>query len=409
VLQDADGQFVANATWQAPALDNVLLRYSEDEVRYILNHGRPGSPMAAWGTPGGGPLTTQEIDNIVVYLRTLQVQSLDPLAITQQGEATDEEIAEAQAAADELEADIRAEVDRSIQDGEFETVGEAVFNLGLYSGFRGGALSCGRCHTAGWSLGPDVSPDVLEDGVAGCGGGDPSGIGFNLCGGRVETPFPDDTWKRADGSWLPAEGLDDEDGFYIEAADGGKVRLSGSGVPVTDEGVPYLILDERADSEPTPVTASDDEATEDEETGDSDAGAAAGSSGESRRGDLADCDYVSQLWEPEGGAAYPFAADVEPDYDQEANAFVDPPELLPDEVPGSEVIVLPDGRLAGQCTIIDMPERTSEDHYDFIYLGAEAGEGYGRGGLSTAGMMPGFGQILPPDYIQAVVDYERGL
>ena len=58
VLQDADGQFLANASWGAPALNNVLLRYSEEEVRYVLNFGRPGSPMAAWGTVGGGPLTT---------------------------------------------------------------------------------------------------------------------------------------------------------------------------------------------------------------------------------------------------------------------------------------------------------------------------------------------------------------
>ncbi|MEL7159024.1 MAG: hypothetical protein AAFN30_20860, partial [Actinomycetota bacterium] len=47
VYQDGDGQFVQNANWKAPALNDVLLRYSEEEVRYILNFGRPGSPMAA--------------------------------------------------------------------------------------------------------------------------------------------------------------------------------------------------------------------------------------------------------------------------------------------------------------------------------------------------------------------------
>jgi len=56
-----------------------------------------------------------------------------------------------------------------------------------------------------------------------------------------------------------------------------------------------------------------------------------------------------------------------------------------------------------------MPERTSQAHYDFVYTGAVAGKGYGRGGQSAAGLMPGFGGMLPPDYIQAVVDYERGL
>ena len=62
-----------------------------------------------------------------------------------------------------------------------------------------------------------------------------------------------------------------------------------------------------------------------------------------------------------------------------------------------------------QCTIIEMPPRTSQAQFDFLYTGADAGEGYGRGGLSAAGMMPGFGRTLPPDLIQAVVDYTRGL
>ncbi|MEL7155613.1 MAG: hypothetical protein AAFN30_03330, partial [Actinomycetota bacterium] len=349
----------------------VLLRYSEEEVRYILNFGRPGSPMAAWGTPGGGPLTTQQVDNIIIYLRTLQKQSIDPVAINLAG--TDEEVAMAQGEADEIIADIRAEVDRSLEDGEFETVGEAVFNLGLYSGFQGGSLSCARCHTAGWSLGLE---NVLDEGIAGCGGGDPSGIGFNLCGGSVKERFPDDTWKAADGSWVPVGGFDDEDGFYIEASDGSKVRLNDNGKPVTDDGQAYLILEEEASP--------------------------------GQGGDLAACGYESQLWEPaDGSDAYPFAPDAVVATDENGE-FIDPEPITEADVPG-EVITLLDGRLVGDCTVVAMPERTSNAHYNFIFAGAEAGSGYGRGGQSHAGMMPGFGSTLPEEYIQAVVDYERGL
>ncbi len=402
VLQDADGQFLANAQWQAPSLDNVLLRYSEDEVRYILNFGRPGSPMAAWGTPGGGPLTSQQVDNIIVYLRTLQVQSLDPVAIAEAGteDPLDAESVAAQEEADLLAAEIRAEVDRSLEAGEFETIGEAVFNLGLYSGYDGGGLSCARCHTAGWSLGIDVVPDILTPGVAGCGGGNPSGIGYNLCGSSVTSTFPDDFWLAADGSWLPREGLffegvdanndgdTDDDGdtpasFYIEAADGSQVRLDENGNPVTDDGQIYLIL-----SDPPLM-----EGVEQPEA--------------SRDGDLAACAYVSQLWEDSSGRAYPFAPDHVLETDENGD-FIDPPELDPAAVPG-ELLELADGRLAGDCTVVEMPPRTSYAHYDFIYNGAEAGTGYGRGGMSGAGMMPGFGHLLPPELIQAVVDYERGL
>ncbi len=370
VLQDADGQFVANAQWNAPALDDLFLRYDEEEVRYILNYGRPDSPMAAWGTPGGGPLTTQQVQNIMEYIETFQMQSLDAIAIN---ESEDAEVA--QAAADEIEDAIRAEIERSIEAGEFESVGEAVFNLGLFSDFRNGSLSCGRCHTAGWSLGADTVPTVLDEGVAGCGGGSPSGIGYNLCDGGTLHRFPDDTWKLPDGSWQPVEGLTTDDGEpYLLSMDGEQIMLSAKGEPVTGE------VDE--EGEPVPYLVIED-------------------------GDLAECAWVSSLWEPEVGPAYPFDPDVAVVYDEEAHAFVDPEPLDSSDFPDG--LVLEDGRIVTDCTIIDMPERTSQAHYDFVYNGADAGAGYGSGGQSHGGMMPEFGQVLPPDLIQAVVDYERGL
>lgn len=395
VLQDADGQFVANASWKAPALNNVLLRYSEEEVRYVLNYGRPGSPMAAWGTVGGGPLTTQQVNNIIIYLRTLQQQSLDPVDIALAGDLDpqDDESLAAQEAADQQIADIRAEVERSVAEGEYDSIGEAVFNLGLQRDFGAGAYSCGRCHTSGWSLGADIVTDVLEEGVAGCGGGDPSGIGFNLCGGAVKNRFPDDTWLRPDGTWyqeaesgadvtVPSEGNPvGYDGTYLEAMDGTRIPLDEAGNPLADAdtGELYLIL-----------------------------GAGEGEDGADQAGDLARCDFVSGLWQPESGLAYPFDPVLGVQQDPETGDFVDPDELLPADV-GDDALVLDDGRIVSQCTIIEMPPRTSQAQFDFLYNGAEAGTGYGRGGLSSAGMMPGFGKTLPPDLIQAVVDYTRGL
>ncbi len=402
VLQDADGQFIANANWVAPALNNVLLRYSEEEVTYILNYGRPGSPMAAWGTPGGGPLTSQNIEEIIAYIATLQVQTLDPVAISES-----EDPAAGQEAANELTNGIIGEVQRSLDDGEFSTVGEAVFNLGLFSGYQAGSLSCGRCHTAGWSLGPDVSPDILDEGVAGCGGGDPSGIGYNLCGGSVLERFPDDSWKlpdtgathtiessgveiTLDGGWLPSGGLTGEDGRnYLLGADGEtRIQLDEKGVPLSN------LVD--ADGEPRPFIILEE--------------------GEVS-GDLAACGFVSNLWEPGGVAAnaYPYdpqiplvLADDAPEGAATTNGFADPPVLEESELSG-QVLEFPDGRLGGDCEVVDMPERTSQAHYDFVYSGANAGAGYGRGGQSHAGMMPGFGSTLPPSLIQAVIDYERGL
>ena len=74
-LTDADGEFVATVTWRAPALNTVLLRFSVEELREILVYGRPGTPMPAWGTEGGGPLTTQQIDELIAYIGSIQLTS----------------------------------------------------------------------------------------------------------------------------------------------------------------------------------------------------------------------------------------------------------------------------------------------------------------------------------------------
>ena len=134
-LLDENSEFVAQVDWVAPALDQVLLRYSRDEVTFILNYGRAFSPMPAWGTPGGGPLTEQQVKNLVDYMASIQMSS--------------EESVEA------VETELRTELDLAegaeIDYASLET-GEALFNLGKESGFAGGAYACGRCHTRGWSL-----------------------------------------------------------------------------------------------------------------------------------------------------------------------------------------------------------------------------------------------------------------
>ena len=134
-LTNADQKFVATVTWKAPAINTVLLRFSEDEVRDILVYGRPGSPMPAWGEAGGGPLTSQQIDELIAYLGSIQLSS-----------------AEAKA---ESEAALREELglaeDAAI-DYTDPVVGKAIFNLGIKTGSAGGAYSCARCHTKGASF-----------------------------------------------------------------------------------------------------------------------------------------------------------------------------------------------------------------------------------------------------------------
>ena len=164
-ITDAEGRFVKQVEWQGPALNTVLVRYSRDEVRYILTYGRPFSPMPAWGAKGGGPLTEQQLQNLVDYIDSVQLTPKES-----QAEASDQ-LAKMMKAKDETCVSARVEEARSgltgqaltdFQEADVDTdscppryasQGEAVFNMGYDDGFAGGAYSCGRCHTQGWSYG----------------------------------------------------------------------------------------------------------------------------------------------------------------------------------------------------------------------------------------------------------------
>jgi len=123
---------VQQVTWQVPALNTAMLRFTPDTVRTIIVYGRSNTPMPAWGLAGGGPMGDQQIDALVAYIQSIQITP-----------------AEAQKAAASLGTD-----------------GASIFTA-----------YCARCHTKGFSYGqPDVS-----------GGG---AYGPNLTGGSELRQFP---------------------------------------------------------------------------------------------------------------------------------------------------------------------------------------------------------------------------
>lgn len=120
-------------TWQAPALNTVTLRYSEDQIRSVLVYGRPGTPMPAWGVLGGGPMNDQQIDDLIAYMKSIELKP--------------------------------AEVQKQAVE-QYGTDGKK-----LFEGY------CARCHTKGWSYG---EPE-------GMGGG---AFGPSLLDGATERQFP---------------------------------------------------------------------------------------------------------------------------------------------------------------------------------------------------------------------------
>jgi cytochrome c553 len=182
-ITDAENQFVATVNWRAPALDTVLLRFTEDEVTDIINFGRPFSPMPGWGAAvNKGPLNEQQISDIVAYLESIQLSPEEAqrqaqialaveLGLLEDGESDEAAIDEALAQID-------------YQDPE---TGRELFNLEV----AGGAYACARCHTRGWSIIPDSVQ--LGDGADlsdYAGFPDGSGaLGPNLTGGLVPRQF----------------------------------------------------------------------------------------------------------------------------------------------------------------------------------------------------------------------------
>jgi mono/diheme cytochrome c family protein len=100
--------------WTVPALNTVLLRFRPDEVKNVIVYGRAGTPMPPWGVAGGGALNDQQVDDLVNYLQSIQ---LDP---------------------NKVRADALA---------QYGTDGQQLFN-----GY------CARCHTQGFSYGEGGPP-----------------------------------------------------------------------------------------------------------------------------------------------------------------------------------------------------------------------------------------------------------
>lgn len=161
---------VEAVNWTAPAVNTIFYTFNEEEVRFILVYGRPFSPMSPWGLDGGGPMNDQQIDTLIAYMRSIQIPRENC------GPGEDDPLS---CPSGHLPSDIRDDIDtiarQRVDDGTYESYGEALFNLDLASG----AYSCARCHTQGWSWG--------QPGVTGAGGFGPS-----LISGAANRQFPDE-------------------------------------------------------------------------------------------------------------------------------------------------------------------------------------------------------------------------
>lgn len=160
---------VKSVNWKAPALNTALYRFSEEEIRFILNYGRPFSPMSAWGTIGGGPMNDQSITTLIDYIKSIQIPQAGCIETRSYYNPTCDE----GSLPEEKNKEVMTEAQRLVDAGTYGSLGEALFNLDLGSG----AYSCARCHTKGWSYG---DPQATGGGA----------FGPNLTGGSSIRQFP---------------------------------------------------------------------------------------------------------------------------------------------------------------------------------------------------------------------------
>lgn len=204
---------VSSVNWVSPAVNTIFYRFDESEVRFILQYGRPFSPMSPWGLEGGGPMNFQQIDTLIAYMRSIQIPregcgpgEEDPLTCP----------------TGNLPASIQNDIDtlalQSVANGKYSSYGEALYNLDLASG----AFSCARCHTQGWSYG--------DPGVAGQGA-----FGRNLTGGSSNSTFANEaemiTFLKQ-GSQLGAR-------YGIQGQGSG--RMPGFGNMLTDQQIRAVV------------------------------------------------------------------------------------------------------------------------------------------------------------------------
>jgi mono/diheme cytochrome c family protein len=294
-----NGEAVA---WKAPALNTVLLRFSEDEVRQIITFGRPGTPMQPWGVEGGGPKNHQAINDLIAYIDSFQIsaddakqQAEDALEDARgqaddQVEAAREALAEATTALsearDELRtalglpgaddatlasacADLQEQIDRdasqvdreqaaacrsyldAVDDEEAQTAALEwaldwqARRANVSDGQLVFELNCARCHTEGWSIfDPSEPGGVSVLGLSGGGGGQGGGMAFNIRDGATTRRF----------------GTDEEGGFaahrefvasgsQANAAYGrggiGTGRMPGFSEMLTDDMLDWVVAYER--------------------------------------------------------------------------------------------------------------------------------------------------------------------
>ncbi len=197
VLQPTQpGELAKTVSWAAPSLDDVLLRFTPEEVTQIIVYGRPGTPMQAWGLEGGGPLPEQPVEDLVNYLQSITITP-------EQAQKRNTERAQ-----------------KIMQENPGISEGQALF-----------MAMCARCHTKGWSY---EEPEVMGGGGA---------FGPNLTAGVTLRQFPALGGGVAKHVEFVTDGSEFQKTYGTQGIGSG--RMPGFGQLLTARQIDEIVLFER--------------------------------------------------------------------------------------------------------------------------------------------------------------------
>lgn len=374
-----------STSWAAPSINDVFYRYDYEEIESVIIYGRQGSPMPAGGLEGGGAMSSQEIEQVIAYLRSIQLPQEEAVAkvetlvsqalnrIENGEDALLARIDEQETVIADIEAapgiyaavaDLPAAIEEALAtDGSCTVVSAALVTL--------------PCENRGTDTDRDGLTDDTERrmNVIAARAFDALGTGSTVTTieGSLELALAvDDAFSMADATGEPIADLESVEEFLrlfnsAELAYRITAERQDRFLPPALEGLAFLeqSLAERAWEVDFQAIADD-----------------------AFEGNLEEAARSVGLYNAYCARCHTAGYSAGVSFQKEEGSGAWGPSLT-------------DGR-----TLVQFPN--IEDHIDFIINGSNWAENYGVNGLGS-GRMPGFGQLLSREDIELIVKYERSM
>jgi len=376
-----------STSWSAPSINDVFYRFSEEEVTGLIVYGRDGTPMPASGLEGGGAMTKQEVEQVISYLQSIQLN---------QGVVLDEVNGAVESALNRLEnaeqtiellldARVAEREDIDAAEGKFRVIEDFPDEIRLLLQADGTCtresanMVDGSCGDPGQDSDRDGLTDQAEFELGGYAGEMLRVLTQRQAGTLDIVPNPafdvqfsrSDAFTNEDAEGNPIPDLEEAEAL-LTALDAVHLTLSVTSERAevfrdqVDSGIAYL-----------------EEALTDREW-EVDLDEIASRSGLS----MPDAERALGLFNSYCARCHTAGYSAGVAFQQETGSGAWGPSLV-------------DGR-----SVVQFPD--AADQMRFITSGSEFGVNYGINGLGS-GRMPGFGQILSTEDIELIIALERAL